>query len=97
MQQHLQLAAFRCIENRVPVARSVNTGVSGFIDSVGRVHDTLAVHTTGTRTASLELDHRVAPYTHLGDVFAWLCLGTTGVLVVVGAWNGMKKRGSGGR
>jgi apolipoprotein N-acyltransferase len=97
MQQHLQLAAFRCIENRVPVARSVNTGVSGFIDSVGRVHDTLAVHTTGTSTARLELDHRVAPYTHLGDVFAFCCLAATGVMVAVGAWNGMKKRGKGGR
>jgi apolipoprotein N-acyltransferase len=97
MQQHMQLAVFRCIENRVPVARSVNTGVSGFIDSVGRIHDTLAVHTTGTSTATLELDHRVAPYTHLGDAFALVCLGATGVMVVVGAWNGLKKRGDGGR
>lgn len=35
--QHLQIAALRCIENRVPMARSVNTGVSGLIDSSGRV------------------------------------------------------------
>ncbi len=35
--QHLQLAVMRCIENRVPMARSVNTGVSGLIDSAGRV------------------------------------------------------------
>ncbi len=35
--QHVQIAVFRCIENRVPMARSVNTGVSGFIDSTGRV------------------------------------------------------------
>jgi apolipoprotein N-acyltransferase len=35
--QHFQIAALRCVENRVPMARSVNTGVSGFIDSSGRV------------------------------------------------------------
>lgn len=35
--QHMQMAAIRCVENRVPMARSVNTGVSGFIDSAGQV------------------------------------------------------------
>jgi apolipoprotein N-acyltransferase len=97
MQQHLQLSVFRCIENRVPTARSVNTGISGFIDSVGRVHDSLPVHTTGTSTARLELDHRIAPYTHLGDLFAWLCVAATGATVLVGLRNGMKNRRSRGR
>ena len=36
-RQHLQIAVFRSVENRVPTARSVNTGVSGFISSIGRV------------------------------------------------------------
>jgi len=35
--QHVQMAVLRCIETRVPMARSVNTGVSVFIDSMGRV------------------------------------------------------------
>lgn len=35
--QHLQIAVYRSIENRVPTARSVNTGLSGFIDSSGRI------------------------------------------------------------
>ncbi|MBV8780849.1 MAG: apolipoprotein N-acyltransferase, partial [Phycisphaerae bacterium] len=38
-QQHLQAAVFRSIENRVPTARSVNSGVSGFIDSLGHESD----------------------------------------------------------
>ncbi|MDB5319102.1 MAG: lnt, partial [Phycisphaerales bacterium] len=92
MQQHLQLSVFRCIENRVPTARSVNTGISGFIDSVGRVHDTIPVHTEGARAARLELDHRVAPYTHLGDAFAGVCLAVAGGTILLGVWNGMKNR-----
>jgi apolipoprotein N-acyltransferase len=92
MQQHLQLSVFRCIENRVPTARSVNTGVSGFIDSVGRTHDLIPVHTTGARAARLELDHRVAPYTHVGDVFAGVCLAAAGGTILLGVWNGMKNR-----
>ena len=35
--QHIQIATLRSIENRVPTARSVNSGISGFVDSVGRV------------------------------------------------------------
>ncbi|MCX5659151.1 MAG: apolipoprotein N-acyltransferase [Planctomycetota bacterium] len=36
-EQEFQSAAIRCIETRVPMVRSVNTGVSGFIDSAGRI------------------------------------------------------------
>jgi apolipoprotein N-acyltransferase len=97
MQQHLQLSIFRCIENRVPTARSVNTGVSGFIDSVGRAHDLIPVHTTGTRVARLELDFRVAPYTHLGDVFAYTCVAAAAGTILLGVWNGMKNRRARGR
>ena len=37
--QHLAICTFRAVENRVPVVRSVNTGISGFIESTGRKHD----------------------------------------------------------
>jgi apolipoprotein N-acyltransferase len=97
MPQHLQLSVFRCIENRVPIARSVNTGVSGFIDPVGRVYDTIPVHTTGVKASALTLDRRVAPYTHLGDVFAAVCLTVWGVTAAAGVWRGVKNRRSGGR
>ena len=35
-EQHLTLSIFRAIENRVPIVRSTNSGVSGFVDIVGR-------------------------------------------------------------
>lgn len=38
-QQHFDNARFRCIELRRPMARATNTGVSGFIDQWGSVHD----------------------------------------------------------
>ncbi|MEZ6190865.1 MAG: nitrilase-related carbon-nitrogen hydrolase [Phycisphaerales bacterium] len=41
--QHLQIASLRCIENRVPMARSVNGGISGFIDSLGRITSVVEV------------------------------------------------------
>ncbi len=82
--QHLQAATFRSIENRVPTARSVNTGISGFIDSVGRTHDLVPVRTSGVSTAKLSIDSRVTFYTRFGDVFGWICVSVTGSAWVLG-------------
>jgi apolipoprotein N-acyltransferase len=82
--QHLQGAVFRSIENRAPTARAVNTGISGFIDSNGRVYPdaTLPVRSEGTLVRRVMLDRRVAPYTRVGDVFAYGCAAVTGALVI---------------
>lgn len=45
--QHAQIARFRTIENRVPMVRVVNTGVSLSIDSCGRIVDRLAGQSGG--------------------------------------------------
>ena len=37
LDQHLITATFRCIEMRRPMVRSVNAGISAFIDSSGRI------------------------------------------------------------
>ena len=83
--QHLQGAIFRSIENRAPTARAVNTGISGFIDSCGRIDAgaTIPVRTEGTMVRRVMLDRRVGPYTRVGDVYAYGCLAVTGVLVVI--------------
>ena len=61
--QHLQIAVLRCVENRVPMARSVNTGISGFIDSVGRigplvVADGQSQQIEGVAVHTMVFDHR---------------------------------------
>jgi apolipoprotein N-acyltransferase len=60
----------------------VNTGISGFIDSVGRVSGTVPAQMEGTSLATLMLDRRVSVFTRIGDVFALVCVGAT--LGVVG-------------
>jgi apolipoprotein N-acyltransferase len=81
--QHLQAAVFRSIENRVPTARAVNTGISGFIDPIGRQAGLVTARTAGTSVRQLPLDGRVTLFTRTGQLFARLCAG--GTLLVIGA------------
>lgn len=39
LDQHLITAAFRCVENRIPMVRAVNGGISAFIDGDGRIRE----------------------------------------------------------
>lgn len=80
--QHLQASVFRAIENRVPLARSVNTGISAIIDSFGHVVTRVPVRTEGVAVADVKLDSRYTIYTRIGDLFAWLCTLITAVLVI---------------
>jgi apolipoprotein N-acyltransferase len=73
---HLQLARFRCIENRVPMVRSVNTGRSASIDSVGRLMESLPEVAAGELVASTRLDDRSPPYATLGR---WPILAVGGI------------------
>jgi len=78
--QHVQIARLRCIENRVPMVRCANTGMSVSIDSAGRVVGTIgdARYGNGRRSgwlaATPRLDDRASLYGRLGEIFPWTCL-----------------------
>ncbi len=92
--QHLQAAVFRSIENRVPTARSVNTGISGFIDPLGRADGLVPARTAGTSDRQLMLDDRVTLFTRTGQLFARCCAGlTVGVIAVSLAGWAIRRRG----
>jgi len=44
LDQHLITAAFRCVETRMPMVRSVNGGISAFIDGNGQIRDPAEIH-----------------------------------------------------
>jgi apolipoprotein N-acyltransferase len=82
-RQHFDIACFRCIENRVPMARAVNTGVSGFIDPLGRGFNELKPRTEGATIGRLPLDPRVTLFTRTGPVVAEMCAVFTALLALV--------------
>ncbi len=85
-RQHLQASRFRCIENRVPMVRVVNTGLTAAIDSrgilLGAAGESAAVEprTAGFRRVKLTLDDRRTLYGRLGEAWGWSCLAATAAL-----------------
>jgi apolipoprotein N-acyltransferase len=73
---HQQFATlvFRAVENRRPIARSANTGISGFVDAHGRIISMSELFVKGQYRATLALSHRVTLYTRWGDWLPRACV-----------------------
>ncbi|MEW6409197.1 MAG: apolipoprotein N-acyltransferase [Nitrospirota bacterium] len=80
--QHFSKAIFRAVENRVPVIRVANTGISGFIDVRGRIIQSSEIFKDGVFTDTIKLSKRKSFYTRYGDVFAYICIVVTVTLII---------------
>jgi len=90
LDQHLAAYVFRAIENRLPVVRAVNTGISGFIDANGRIvelvgHESTTTPKMATGTVSREVlvDRRRSVYSSVGDAAAQVNICIAGLLVFI--------------
>ena len=80
-EQHLANAVFRAVENRRPLLRSANTGVTAIVDTLGRVTNELRAPNGTPFTEGVVSDivqvppptARLTFYTRHGDVVAILC------------------------
>jgi apolipoprotein N-acyltransferase len=88
-QQHLANAVFRCVENRRPMVRAANTGVTCFVDQSGRVtqrlqDDTGSMFTEGVLTGTINLPRaqQLTFYTRHGESFAECCAGVTALAII---------------
>jgi len=72
--QHLSMVVFRAVENRVPVVRAANTGITSIIDSKGHIHGMTPLFQEGFLSSEVRLGEGGSFYTRFGDLFAWLCL-----------------------
>ncbi|HDH34415.1 MAG TPA: apolipoprotein N-acyltransferase, partial [Nitrospirae bacterium] len=80
--QHFAIAVFRAIENRVPVIRSANTGISGFIDTRGRISKTSDIFVEAVLTEKVAVGTSRSIYTEYGDIFAYLCIAGAMLIII---------------
>jgi apolipoprotein N-acyltransferase len=98
-KQHLANALFRCVENRRPMVRATNTGVTCFINQFGRItqilqDDTGSTFTEGVLTGLIDVpqepalsdsrtDRQLTFYSRHGELFAKCCAGVTVVTALI--------------
>ena len=97
--QHLANALFRTIENRRPLVRDANTGVTCIIDAQGRILHSLR-NADGTPflegvlfgTVQVPRDGPVTFYTRYGDWLAYAAAGIAGIAMAgLGLGKGLKR------
>ncbi len=72
--QHFAMVVFRSVENRVPFIRAANTGISGSIDAHGRIRKSTDIFIEDKVIDEIVLRDRTTIYTRYGDIFAYLCV-----------------------
>ncbi len=80
--QHFSMVVFRAIENRTPFARAANTGISGFIDSRGRIIKKTPLFVEAALAERLNARSEETFYTAYGDLFAIACVIITFALMM---------------
>ncbi|MCK4507654.1 MAG: apolipoprotein N-acyltransferase [Desulfuromonadales bacterium] len=66
--QHLAMARFRAIENRVWLVRAANTGISAFVSPSGKIVQQSDLFETALLTGAVGLGARPGLYSHMGDI-----------------------------
>jgi apolipoprotein N-acyltransferase len=84
LDMHLAVSVFRTVENRVPLARSVNTGISALIDGNGQIRQSLPKGESGVLSVKVPLDDRTSFYSKRGDWLGLSCLSVSIGLLVLG-------------
>src|SRR5262245_34064655 len=82
--QHLAQAAFRTVENRVPMVRAANTGISAIIDSDGRIRWQGPLFEMLWHVDEIRWPGVRTFYTRYGDVFVWACVVVTVAAIGLG-------------
>lgn len=84
----MTISVFRAVENRVALLRCANTGITSFIDPLGRVRAKVTdkegndLMVTGALTISVPEPGTRTFYTKYGDIFALLCVITSVIFII---------------
>ncbi len=79
--QHLSMTVFRAVETRLFLVRAANTGISAIIEPTGRIAGQTGVFERTTLAGSVKFIDGGTFYGAYGDIFVYLCLGGTLLLI----------------
>jgi apolipoprotein N-acyltransferase len=95
LEQHLANAVFRAIENRRPLLRCSNTGVTCLVEPTGKVQRWIGPHQQGFASRPIQiLKGPMTFYTRWGDWIAWASLSITAAVLIRRALSARKKAAS---
>jgi apolipoprotein N-acyltransferase len=90
--QHAFSALLRTVENRRPLIRCTNNGLTCWIDEQGRLRDVFrdsrgTIYGPGYLIVGIPLavagqDHSLTFYTRRGDCFGWICVAVGGICLI---------------
>lgn len=91
-RQHFRFARLRAVETRRAIARSANTGISGFINQRGDVIDSTGWDERALLTGEINANDALTPYVRGGDYIVRLSLLVLGLcLLYYVAWRFRKR------
>ena len=93
--QHFAHMRLRSIETRMASVRSANTGISAYIDPLGRVHGATGLFVPAVITWDVQTSDVITPFVRFGDWLGWLCLIATAVLCATQAARARRLRREG--
>jgi apolipoprotein N-acyltransferase len=90
--QHASFLSARAIENRRPIARCAQNGISGFIDRYGRMRNTTKLNTRVVLSSSISPNTEITFFTKYGDLVSIISVITCSCflcLVLAKKWFGL--------
>ena len=93
-RQHLDNAVFRCVETRLPMVRSANTGVTCFINEFGWITHLQPQFTEGVLISEVRVPINYQPtfYVRHGEIFAEACAWIAALTLVFLIWRIVRRR-----
>lgn len=94
LDQHMNDAIFRCIENRRPMVRCTNNGITASVDRFGNEDRWLEPFTEGgaRREMKIPLATPLTFYTRHGEVFSVACSALVAFTLLIGAFRRATRR-----
>ena len=90
--QHFAHAVMRAVETRAGVVRAANTGVSGYVDPLGRVQGRTTLFVSTTATYLVDSTDAVSPFVRFGDWVGWGSVAVAVALLVSALWHSVVRQ-----